>query len=1001
MGRWRDAATEHRPGDGMARGGMIGLAAGGLAFVALAGLAAWRAGGFSSPPAPVVLAQPGSEPAPRSSPVRLRLPAPVDPADRLPLADAPATQATADIPASLTTLTVGSPADPQIPTVALTPSPQDTPSVGLALIPAGPVPRPAQTVPQIAIPNASSASVIPAGVVVRPEAATAEGPTALVPPAPASTPLTVAVAILPPAGLPPHVQAVAPVNVGPGTSQGPAPAAVTADASSTAIADGLSRIAQGELAKVAKDPSSMTEGEKARRFVMSLCRDQQGRLWVGCEDTGVWCFDASLPKDKQWRQYTTKDGLGDDNGYAVACDRLGRVWAGHLNHGVSVFNGNAAGHWQNYEVVGGLSRPDTLSGPLGERVFHIAVNPKDGDVWIATNCGLSRYSESKDTWRYYTRAEGLPSEQASSLAFDRDGNVYVATQCDGVAMADAQDEYMTWRTVTGPDEEPTVPAGEGLPSNLTNDVLVASDGAVYVATDAGLAWSKDHGKAWRFVRGKDWADKVRGRDGGPPPGWQEALGATLGEDYCTRIVEGGAGRLWVGHRDQACEMLDPHTLVTSFTGDAGYCVSLIAPGPSWDGAMAYYGIGVQWAGAASRAALLNIVDEAKIQRSEIPLPASAPTLSVTTLQETIQSAKPFTVDKAAAYAGQDWCTQGDWLGRYGRQHSVLCAAMSPFDQKVAAEPGYDVSSVMGPHAVGGDKLRGWIHWATTGDGRSLYDPIAGCRRQAEWDDHGEGYRSSWQGPDILVWVQVPRGVHRASLYFFNKDAHYGQNSRRDYVVTVRRSPDCPALARGRVRDFSGGVYQQFLITGPGKFLFVVERNHSVNSICSAVLIDRLTDSLTDAGPLPWMGGVRYGPWGSATASAAKRTDSSIPVNAFNSGDTSAALLSDEQLSAAVALWSAAGTDGDQRLQVMAYRAAIDAAAPEALLAAWRWKLRLWTPADRAAFAAAMDLGWAEQVEASPKIDTGMHRPMTPHANRPGHQRAAKTFKGETLKGRMP
>jgi len=31
--------------------------------------------------------------------------------------------------------------------------------------------------------------------------------------------------------------------------------------------------------------------------------------------------------------------LGDDNGYAIACDKLGRIWVGHLNHGVSVYNG--------------------------------------------------------------------------------------------------------------------------------------------------------------------------------------------------------------------------------------------------------------------------------------------------------------------------------------------------------------------------------------------------------------------------------------------------------------------------------------------------------------------------------------------------------------------------------------------------------------------------------------------------------------------------------------
>jgi ligand-binding sensor domain-containing protein len=131
--------------------------------------------------------------------------------------------------------------------------------------------------------------------------------------------------------------------------------------------------------------------EEDRKFVMSMCQDQQGCLWVGTEGNGVQCFDPRAPELHQWTEFTTKDGLGDDYAYALACDRLGRIWAGGLRSGVSVFNGLK---WQNYEVVGGLSRPDTLSGPLGERVFAIKVCPRDGDVWIATSCGLRTVDSS-------------------------------------------------------------------------------------------------------------------------------------------------------------------------------------------------------------------------------------------------------------------------------------------------------------------------------------------------------------------------------------------------------------------------------------------------------------------------------------------------------------------------------------------------------------------------------------------------------------------------------
>ncbi|RYZ78958.1 MAG: hypothetical protein EOP06_28095, partial [Proteobacteria bacterium] len=129
--------------------------------------------------------------------------------------------------------------------------------------------------------------------------------------------------------------------------------------------------------------------------VAARALDNSGSLWVGMEDWAVWHRTVDNGGEQHWRQFTVKDGLGDNNAYAVACDHQGRVWIGHRNHGISVWNGQS---WKNY---------GPLEGPLGERVFDIAVCPTDGDVWIATNAGLARYSDQNDSWSYFSRADGL------------------------------------------------------------------------------------------------------------------------------------------------------------------------------------------------------------------------------------------------------------------------------------------------------------------------------------------------------------------------------------------------------------------------------------------------------------------------------------------------------------------------------------------------------------------------------------------------------------------
>ena len=200
---------------------------------------------------------------------------------------------------------------------------------------------------------------------------------------------------------------------------------------------------------------------EAGPFIMCLARDGSGNVWAGTEGNGIWRFGLYAVTN-QWQQFKAKElearsqelgagrqkpegdesgkqktengshltpslspgggeggsGLGDDYVYSVAVDKQGRVWAGHLNHGVSVFNGST---WKNYDMP---------YGPIGERIFKIAVCPTDGDVWIGTSAGLTRYSVSKDTWTHYTKGQignpkseignvpGLPGDQITAIAFD-------------------------------------------------------------------------------------------------------------------------------------------------------------------------------------------------------------------------------------------------------------------------------------------------------------------------------------------------------------------------------------------------------------------------------------------------------------------------------------------------------------------------------------------------------------------------------------------------------
>ena len=652
------------------------------------------------------------------------------------------------------------------------------------------------------------------------------------------------------------------------------------------------------------------------RPVTALAQGAGGELWVATEDAGVWRYETGAmahalsvsttkgPPSSHWVQFTARDGLGDNSVYALATDKQYRVWAGTLNHGVSVWNGKT---WRNYGV---------LEGPLGERVFDIAVCPTDGDVWIATNAGLTRYSVAKDSWSYVTRADGLPADAVKTLAFDQAGNIIVGTPCDGLALASAADGYKSWRGVKGPEQMPLTSTGKGLPSGLINDVLVAQDGTYYVATTTGLAWSRDAGQSWAFVRGQDYAAKVKGLYGGPPVDWKESdkPDVLLAEDYVTSLAQDEKGRLWIGHWVKGSEVLEMEGGVSGGIKDvvaqekSGFVKAILSGGsagpllarydegisPAFGAAMATAkpqtgtAVAQTLAGVTKQAIQAPQGDAATAKAARLPSPLVAPQLDeLNDLLRRVRAVAAAPDGPGVVPLADDWTTQGDWLGRYGRYYARLHAMTSPTDYAWGAgAQNVPYAARIGPNTTPGDQLRYWVQWLYTDNPHSLEMPPvyyhsrlkAGLvsqqennpatqkyRRQAEIDDHGEVYPMPHDGPHIYVSIGVPPGDYILSLYDFNKDGQDGYNRLRDYRLSLRSHPanlplesvegfeNWPELAKGRIRDFRGGVYKRFLVRGPQTLTVQVSRNYSFNTILAGVFLDAVTEE-----PEPYFVSARKG-----------------------------------------------------------------------------------------------------------------------------------------------
>jgi signal transduction histidine kinase/ligand-binding sensor domain-containing protein len=111
----------------------------------------------------------------------------------------------------------------------------------------------------------------------------------------------------------------------------------------------------------------------------TLAETPDGGIWVGYTgDLGVsrLSFDQGNP---QWRHFSERDGLKSDEIDALQTDARGWLWVGS-NDGADAFDGK---NWHHYSQENGLLWDDCV----GRSLFA----DLDGSMWIGTSRGLSRF----------------------------------------------------------------------------------------------------------------------------------------------------------------------------------------------------------------------------------------------------------------------------------------------------------------------------------------------------------------------------------------------------------------------------------------------------------------------------------------------------------------------------------------------------------------------------------------------------------------------------------
>jgi signal transduction histidine kinase/ligand-binding sensor domain-containing protein len=151
------------------------------------------------------------------------------------------------------------------------------------------------------------------------------------------------------------------------------------------------------------------------RAVLSVSPAGGGGLWIGTEGAGLYRFH-----DGTWERFGRESGIRNPYVWSVAEDAAGRVWAGSWSAGLYLRQGN------RFETAPGLEGVVTHMPAIfcGSR----------GELWIGTGAGLLRYRDGQADW-LGPKGERTPRD-VRAVVEDDDGSVWIGIYGGGIAHLD-------------------------------------------------------------------------------------------------------------------------------------------------------------------------------------------------------------------------------------------------------------------------------------------------------------------------------------------------------------------------------------------------------------------------------------------------------------------------------------------------------------------------------------------------------------------------------------
>jgi diguanylate cyclase (GGDEF)-like protein len=173
------------------------------------------------------------------------------------------------------------------------------------------------------------------------------------------------------------------------------------------------------------DPSAL-----GGSYVRALHVARDGRLWAGTVSGGVSVFDARTERFTQYRHRQDGAGLAHDRVEGIAEDRAGMIW-------LATFDGVDRLDPASGKVTHFRHDPSDAASLASNEVRSVLVD-REGRLWVGTHDGLQLYQDGR--WLRVASRPGerdtLAGQHVIRLFQDGQGRLWIATDSNGAAMLD-------------------------------------------------------------------------------------------------------------------------------------------------------------------------------------------------------------------------------------------------------------------------------------------------------------------------------------------------------------------------------------------------------------------------------------------------------------------------------------------------------------------------------------------------------------------------------------